>query len=182
MMKKVENIDQYIAEYPEEVKKKLMQIRELIGKHAPDAEECISYGIPTFKLNGNLVHFAAFKNHLGFYPGAAGVEAFSDLLDGYETSKGTIQFPLEKPIPVKLIRDIVKFRVEQNLEKAGQVFFNKLPKPAQRALKAKGITDLKKLSSYSEQEISALHGMGPSSMPILKKALSDRKLSFKRSK
>jgi uncharacterized protein YdhG (YjbR/CyaY superfamily) len=117
MMKKAENIDQYIAEYPPEVQKKLEQIRALISKHAPDAEECINYGIPTFKLNGNLVHFAAFKHHLGFYPGAAGVEAFSDVLDGYETSKGTIQFPLDKPIPVKLIRDIVKFRVKQNLEK-----------------------------------------------------------------
>jgi uncharacterized protein YdhG (YjbR/CyaY superfamily) len=117
MMKKVENIDQYIAGFPEEVRKKLEQIRELISKHATGAEECINYGIPTFKLNGNLVHFAAFKNHLGFYPGAAGVEAFSDVLDGYETSKGTIQFPLDKPIPVKLIRDIVKFRVKQNIEK-----------------------------------------------------------------
>ncbi len=117
MMKKVENIDQYIAEFPEEVQKKLEQIREQISKYAPGAEECISYGIPTFKLNGNLVHFAAYKNHFGFYPGAAGVEAFSDVLDGYETSKGTIQFPLENPIPVKLIRDIVKFRVTQNLEK-----------------------------------------------------------------
>jgi uncharacterized protein YdhG (YjbR/CyaY superfamily) len=117
MMKKVETIDQYIAEYPENIQKKLVQIRELISKHAPGAEEAISYGIPTFKLNGNLVHFAAFKNHLGFYPGAAGVEAFADVLDGYETSKGTIQFPIDKPIPVKLIRDIVKFRVRQNLEK-----------------------------------------------------------------
>jgi uncharacterized protein YdhG (YjbR/CyaY superfamily) len=117
MMKKVENIDQYIAGFPEEVREKLEQIRELISKHAPGAEECINYGIPTFKLNGNLVHFAAFKSHLGFYPGAAGVEAFSDVLGGYETSKGTIQFPLDKPIPVKLIRDIVKFRVKQNIEK-----------------------------------------------------------------
>jgi uncharacterized protein YdhG (YjbR/CyaY superfamily) len=117
MMKNVETIDQYIAEYPENIQKKLEQIRELISKHAPGAEEAISYGIPTFKLNGNLVHFAAYKNHLGFYPGAAGVEAFLDVLDGYETSKGTIQFPLDKPVPVKLIRDIVKFRVGQNLDK-----------------------------------------------------------------
>jgi uncharacterized protein YdhG (YjbR/CyaY superfamily) len=116
-MKKTENIDEYIADYPAEVQKKLEQMRSLISKHAPGAEECISYGIPTFKLNGNLVHFAAFKNHLGFYPGAAGVEAFADVLDGYETSKGTIQFPMDKPIPIKLITDIVKFRVKQNLEK-----------------------------------------------------------------
>jgi uncharacterized protein YdhG (YjbR/CyaY superfamily) len=116
-MKKAESIDQYISDHPENVQKKLNQIRGLISKHAPGAEECINYGIPTFKLNGNLVHFAAFKNHLGFYPGAAGIEAFSDQLGGYETSKGTVQFPLDKPIPVKLITDIVKFRVKQNLEK-----------------------------------------------------------------
>lgn len=116
-MKKAETIEQYISEYPEGIQKKLNQIRGLISKHAPGAEECISYGIPTFKLNGNLVHFAAFKNHLGFYPGATGIEAFLDQLGGYETSKGTVQFPLDKPIPVKLIADIVKFRVKQNLEK-----------------------------------------------------------------
>lgn len=116
-MKKVETIDEYIAGYPAEIQNKLEQIRALISKHAPGAEEAMSYGIPTFKLNGNLVHFAAFKNHLGFYPGATGVEAFKDVLGGFETSKGTIQFPLDKPIPVKLIRDIVTFRVKQNLEK-----------------------------------------------------------------
>lgn len=116
-MKKAETIDQYISDYPQDVQKKLNQIRELIRKHAPGAEECISYGIPTFKLNGNLVHFAAFKNHLGFYPGAVGVEAFLDKLDGYQTSKGTIQFPLAQAIPAKLITEIVKFRVMQNLEK-----------------------------------------------------------------
>jgi uncharacterized protein YdhG (YjbR/CyaY superfamily) len=182
MMKKTENIDQYIAEYPEDIQKKLEQIRTLIRKQVPDAEECINYGIPTFRLNGNLVHFAAFKNHLGFYPGAAGVEAFKDVLNGYETSKGTIQFSFDKPIPVKLIRDIVRFRVEQNLEKGGQGFFKKLAQPAQRALNEKGITDLKKLSKYTEQEISALHGVGPSSLPILRKALSGQKLSFKKAK
>jgi uncharacterized protein YdhG (YjbR/CyaY superfamily) len=116
-VKKTETIDQYISEYPDDIQKKLNQIRALISKHAPGAEECINYGIPTFKLNGNLVHFAAFKNHLGFYPGAVGIEAFSDQLEGYQTSKGTVQFPLDKPIPVKLIKDIVKFRVQQNLEK-----------------------------------------------------------------
>jgi uncharacterized protein YdhG (YjbR/CyaY superfamily) len=180
MMKKVENIDEYIADYPEHIQQKLEQMRALIRKHAPGSEESINYGIPTFKLNGNLVHFAAYKNHLGFYPGATGVAAFTDVLDGYETSKGTIQFPIDKPIPVKLISDIVKFRVVQNLEKAGQGFFKKLSQPAQRALKSKGIFDLKKLAKYSEQEIAALHGVGPSSIPILKKALAEQKLSFKK--
>jgi uncharacterized protein YdhG (YjbR/CyaY superfamily) len=116
-MKKSGTIDQYISEYPGDVQNKLQQIRKLISKNAPGAEECISYGIPTFRLNGNLIHFAAYKNHIGLYPGASGIEAFSDQLGGYETSKGTVQFPLDKPIPVKLIKDIIKFRVMQNLEK-----------------------------------------------------------------
>lgn len=116
-MKKTDTIDQYIADFPGEVQEKLTQMRKLISENAPGASECISYGIPTFKLNGNLVHFAAFKSHLGLYPGAAGVEAFADRLGKYETSKGTIQFPLDKPIPVSLVKDIVKFRVKQNLDK-----------------------------------------------------------------
>lgn len=182
MMKNFETIDQYIADYPENIQKKLTQIRELISKNAPGAEECINYGIPTFRLHGNLVHFAAFKSHLGFYPGAAGIEAFADMLGDYETSKGTVQFPINKPIPVKLIKEIVQFRVEQNLEKAGTGFFRLLSEPAQRALKSKGISDIKKLSKFSEQEIAELHGIGPSSIPILKKALAAQELNFKKSK
>jgi uncharacterized protein YdhG (YjbR/CyaY superfamily) len=119
-MKAYKNIDEYISNFPEEVQVKLQQIRALISRHASGAREAISYGIPTFKLNGNLVHFAAFKAHLGFYPGASGIEAFGDQLGNYHTSKGTVQFPLDKPLPVKLIADIVKFRVQQNLGKAGK--------------------------------------------------------------
>lgn len=115
-MKAYKNIDEYISSFPGEVQEKLQQIRTIIARHAPGAQEVISYGIPTFRLNGNLVHFAAFKEHLGFYPGATGIEAFGDQLGKYHTSKGTVQFPLDKPIPVKLIADIVKFRVQQNLE------------------------------------------------------------------
>lgn len=120
MMKAYRTIDEYIEKFPGDVQQKLEQIRELIRRNAPGAEEAISYGIPTFKLKGNLVHFAAFKEHLGFYPGATGIEAFGDQLGKYHTSKGTVQFPLDKPIPVKLIADIVKFRVQQNREKAGK--------------------------------------------------------------
>lgn len=82
----------------------------------PDAEETISYGIPTFKLNGNLVHFAAYKNHIGFYPGSSGVNKFSEKLTQYKYSKGTIQFPINKPLPYGLIREIVRFRVKENLK------------------------------------------------------------------
>ncbi len=112
------NIDEYIAGFPPEIQEKLEKIRDTIRKAAPKAEEAISYMMPTFKLHGNLVHFAAFKNHLGFYPGAAGIVAFQEELAGYETSKGTVQFPLDQRIPFGLITKIVKFRVQQNLDKA----------------------------------------------------------------
>lgn len=111
------NIDEYISFFPEPVRERLVRMRSVIKKAAPNAEEAISYAIPTFKLNGNLVHFAAFKNHLGFYPGPSGIEAFKKELAGYESSKGTIKFPLDKPIPVTLVGKIVKFRVKENLAK-----------------------------------------------------------------
>lgn len=112
------NINDYIAGFPPEIQEKLQKIRATIQKAAPKAEEAISYMMPTFKLHGNLVHFAAFKNHIGFFPGAAGVEAFKDELTPYDTSKGTIRFPLDKSIPFPLITKIVKFRVQQNLDKS----------------------------------------------------------------
>jgi uncharacterized protein YdhG (YjbR/CyaY superfamily) len=112
------NIDEYIAGFPPEIQEKLGTVRATIRKAAPKAEEAISYMIPTFKLHGNLVHFAAYKNHIGFYPGAGGIAAFQEELAGYETSKGTVQFPLDKRLPLTLISKIVKFRVQQNLDKA----------------------------------------------------------------
>ncbi|MFN0108654.1 MAG: iron chaperone [Blastocatellia bacterium] len=112
------SIDEYIAGFPLEIQEKLEKIRATIRKAAPKAEEAISYMIPTFRLHGNLVHFAAFKKHLSFFPGAAGVAAFQEELGKYETSKGTIQFPLDKPVPLTLITKIVKFRVQQNLDNA----------------------------------------------------------------
>jgi uncharacterized protein YdhG (YjbR/CyaY superfamily) len=110
-------IDKYIKSFPKEIQKILQKLRETIIKLAPQAEEDISYGIPTFKLNGNLVHFAAFKNHIGFFPTPSGVIQFKKELTQYETSKGTIKFPLNKPIPYDLIKEIVKFRVKENLRK-----------------------------------------------------------------
>lgn len=113
-----QTIDEYIAGFSPEIQEKLETIRATIRKAAPKAEEAISYMMPTFKLHGNLVHFAAFKNHIGFYPGASGIAAFEEELAGYETSKGTVQFPLDKRAPLTLITKIVKFRVQQNLDKA----------------------------------------------------------------
>lgn len=111
-------IDQYIANYPEPVQEILEQIRKTIRKEAPEAVEVISYGIPTFKYHGNLVYFAAYKNHIGFYPTSSGIEKFKSKLSAYKLSKGTIQFPLGEPIPYDLIREITAFRVQENLKKA----------------------------------------------------------------
>ena len=113
-----DTIDEYIKDFSEDVQEKLEALRATIRKAAPDAEEIISYGMPTFYLKGNLVHFAAFKNHIGFYPAPAGIEAFNEELSPYKTSKGAAQFPIDKPLPLSLVSKIVKYRVKQNLEKA----------------------------------------------------------------
>ncbi len=110
-------IDQYIAGLPLDVQHILQQIRQTIREAAPDAQEAISYQMPTFKLHGNLVHFAAFKQHIGFYPTPSGIEAFKDELAPYASSKGAVQFPLGKPVPYALISRIVAYRVEENLAK-----------------------------------------------------------------
>ena len=111
-------IDKFIAAYPEEVQAVLNKVRATIRAAAPGAEETINYGIPTFTLNGNLVHFSAFKTHIGFYPTPSGVEKFKKELSKYEGAKGSVKFPLDQPIPYELIEKIVKFRVKENLAKA----------------------------------------------------------------
>ncbi len=107
------SIDEYIAGCPRDVQVMLKQIRATIKKIASDAEEAIKYGIPTFVLNGNLVHFAAFKNHIGFYPAPSGIEAFKDELSPYVSAKGSVQFPRDRPMPIGLIQKIVRFRVKE---------------------------------------------------------------------
>jgi uncharacterized protein YdhG (YjbR/CyaY superfamily) len=111
-------IDEYIAGFPPEVQEILQKIRLAIHEAAPDAQETISYQMPTFTLKGNLVHFAAFKSHIGFYPVPTGIEAFKDELAMYRQGKGSVQFPLDQPIPYELIRRIVIFRMQENLAKA----------------------------------------------------------------
>jgi uncharacterized protein YdhG (YjbR/CyaY superfamily) len=113
-------IDEYIAGFPPDVQEILQKIRAIIRKAAPGAEEAIKYQMPTFVLHGNLVHFAAFKNHIGFYPVPTGIEAFKRELAAYESGKGSVQFPLDQPIPYGLISKIVKFRVRENLAKAAK--------------------------------------------------------------
>ena len=112
------DIDEYIADFPKDVQKILKKIRMTVRKAAPDAEEAIKYGMPTFILYGNLVHFAAFKNHIGFYPAPRGIEMFTEEISVYEGAKSSLRFPLDQPVPFDLISRIVKFRVNRNLEKA----------------------------------------------------------------
>ena len=112
------SIDEYIATFPKNIQEILEKLRATIGKAAPDAEETINYQMPTFTFKGNLVHFAAFKKHIGFYPTPSGIEKFKKELSVYQGAKGSVQFPLDKPIPYGLISKIVKFRVKENLERA----------------------------------------------------------------
>ena len=111
-------IDDYIAGFPEQIQVILQQIRMIVREVAPEAKETIKYQMPTFTLKGNLVHFAAFKNHIGFYPTPTGIETFQKELSPYKGAKGSVRFPLDQPIPFDLIKQIVAFRVEEELEKA----------------------------------------------------------------
>jgi uncharacterized protein YdhG (YjbR/CyaY superfamily) len=111
------SIDEYIANFPQDVQKILQELRAVIKASAPEAAERISYQMPAFALKGNLVYFAAYKEHIGFYPTSSGIAAFKQELSGYEISKGTVRFPIDKPLPFELISKIVKFRVAENLSR-----------------------------------------------------------------
>jgi uncharacterized protein YdhG (YjbR/CyaY superfamily) len=115
--KEYSSIDEYIRSFPEHIQKKLDEIRKAIKGQVPEAQEKISYQIPTFFLNGNLVHFAGYETHIGFYPGANGIDAFKTELSAYKTGKGSVQFPIEAPLPIGLIKKIVNFRVKENMKK-----------------------------------------------------------------
>jgi uncharacterized protein YdhG (YjbR/CyaY superfamily) len=110
-------IDQYIQRFPKNIRQMLSELRSTIKEVAPQASEKISYRIPTFYYNGNLVHFAAFKNHIGFYPTSSGIAAFRNDLKQYKHAKGSVQFPIDEPLPLKLIAKIVKFRVAENSQR-----------------------------------------------------------------
>lgn len=115
-----QTIDEYIAGFPADIQARLQQIRQTIREAAPDAQEAIKYQMPTFTLKGNLVHFAAFKHHIGFYPAPSGIERFQDQLAEYKGAKGSVRFPLDQPIPFDLITEIVRFRVKENVAKAAK--------------------------------------------------------------
>jgi uncharacterized protein YdhG (YjbR/CyaY superfamily) len=186
---KPETIDEYISLYPPKVQEILQKVRLVIKKAVPDAMEAIKYQLPTFVLNGNLVHFGAFKNHIGFYPAPSGLSEFKQELSVYEGGKGSIRFPLDREIPFDLIRRIVEFRVMENLEKVSskvkknstsrKVFPDFLSAAAKRALENNGIKTLKQLSQYREQDVLKFHGLGPSSLPKLREALRSENLAFK---
>jgi uncharacterized protein YdhG (YjbR/CyaY superfamily) len=116
--KEFKTTDEYISSFPEDIQAKLNLIRKTIHETAPDATEKIAYGMPTFYLNGNLVHFAAFKDHIGFFPAPSGINAFEDELKKYKTGKGTLQFSYNEEIPFDLIIKVTKFRMEENLNKS----------------------------------------------------------------
>jgi uncharacterized protein YdhG (YjbR/CyaY superfamily) len=120
-MQKPSNTDEYIAAFPEKTKVMMEQLRDTIKKAAPKAEEVISYGMPAYKQNGMLVYFAAFRNHIGFYPTASGIKEFKKELFMYKGAKGSVQFPLDKPLPLSVVKKIVKFRVAENQQKASIV-------------------------------------------------------------
>lgn len=119
------SIDEYISNFPPEVQEILKRLRKVIKESAPDAEEKISYQMPAFALHGNLVYFAAYKNHIGFYPTSSGIDAFKHELSEYKGAKGSVQFPIKKPLPYELISKIVKFRVAENIKKAEGKFKKK---------------------------------------------------------
>jgi uncharacterized protein YdhG (YjbR/CyaY superfamily) len=114
----IKTIDDYIAACPENVREQLRELRATIRAAAPEAQEKISYQMPTFALNGNLIHFAAYKNHIGIYPTPSGITEFKEALAGYKQAKGSVQFPLTQPLPLELIAQIVRFRVQENLKKS----------------------------------------------------------------
>ncbi len=113
-MKPAKNVDDYIKNFPPEIQKQLKQMRSIVNEAAPDATEKISYAMPTLFMNGNLVHYAAYKNHIGFYPTPSGIRAFMEEISKFKNSKGAVQFPVNRPLPAGLIKKIVKFRVKEN--------------------------------------------------------------------
>jgi uncharacterized protein YdhG (YjbR/CyaY superfamily) len=170
------SVDRYISRFPKPTQKLLKQIRRTIQSAAPGASETIKYGIPTFVLNGNLVHFGGFEHHVSFFPTSSPMEAFKGELLKYEKSRGTIRFPLDEPLPLGLIKKIVLFRVAQS-----DPFFQ-LPAPARRALAGVSITSLKQLSKKTEREVAELHGMGPTALARLRSLLGNVGLAFKKSR
>ena len=188
MIKTGNTIDEYISNFPADVQQLLQQVRTTIKKTIPGAEEVIKYAMPTYVWqNRNLVHFAGYKNHVGFYPVPSAIKAFQKELSAYKGAKGSVQFPINQPMPLDLIRRIVEYRKKETEQKTAETEkllgpFPDLSSPAQRALANNGITSLKLLSRYSEKQVLEFHGLGPGSIPKLRNALAAAGLNFKEHK
>jgi uncharacterized protein YdhG (YjbR/CyaY superfamily) len=160
-MKKPTNTDEYIASFPAETQKQLQEIRAIIKKAAPKAEEVISYGMPGYKQHGMLVWFAGYAQHIGFYPSGSGIEAFKDQITAYKNSKGAVQFPLGKPLPKKLITDMVKFRAFFDAEIAAVKEMAKAAKKAAKkeasaeAVQGKKAVSVKAVKKVTSKKVAA---------------------------
>lgn len=175
-----QNIDEYLTTFPQQTVKLLQKVRLTIKNAAPGAEETISYGMPAFRFKGKvIIYFAGYKNHIGVYATPSGHAAFQKELSAYKQGKGSVQFPLDQPLPLELIKRMVQFRVKQQ-EEASDGFLTGLPAPARRALQNNGIKRLQDLSKYTETEILHLHGIGKTTIPILQKALKENRLQFRK--
>lgn len=173
------SVDEYISGFSKETQKILQEIRQTIKKAAPAAVETISYAMPAYKLNGKvLIYFAAYENHIGLYATPSGHKAFEEELSKYKQGKGSVQFPIDEKIPLSLISDIVKFRVQHNAEKEKD-FLSLLSAPARRAMENNNIKTLQQLSKYNERDVIKFHGVGKTTIPVLKKALREKGLDFK---
>ncbi len=174
------NIDEYISTFPKETAKILQQVRMAVRKGAPKTEETISYGMPAFRYKGKIIiYFAGYKSHIGLYATPTAHVAFQNELSTYKQGRGSVQFPIDQPMPLDLIKSIVMFKVKQQDEPVDD-FLAGLSAPARRALQNNGIKTIKDLSKLTEEEVLKLHGIGKTAIPLLQKALKEKGLSFAR--
>jgi uncharacterized protein YdhG (YjbR/CyaY superfamily) len=172
------NIDAYIGRFTPGVQKILERIRLTVREAAPGASETISYGMPAFKYKGNiLIYFAGYKNHIGLYATPSGHKAFEKELSKYKQGKGSVQFPIDKPMPLELISRIVKFRIQ--LQENASDLPSSLAAPVRRALVNNGIKTLRQLSKYTEPEVLKFLGVGDNAIQVLQNALREKGLNFK---
>lgn len=176
-------ITAYIRSFPEPTQQLLHKIRTIILDTAPDAEESISYAMPAYKAYGKpLVYFAAYKHHIGFYATPTGHEAFEQELSGYKQGRGSVQFPLDQPVPYDLIKQIVRFKLKENERLSVRnpgMFPDALSTPAQRALAQHNITTSEQLAQFTEKELLSLHGIGKTSIPRIREILARQGLKLK---
>lgn len=176
------NVDAYIATFPEDVQTVLLRLRMTVKHAAPQSEESISYGMPAYRYKGRvIIYFAGYKNHIGVYATPVAHAAFQKQLTGYKQGRGSVQFPLDKPMPFDLIKRMVQFRVKQQ-EQPLTAIFTGLSAPARRALQNNGIRTIADLARHTETEILSFHGIGKTAIPILQKALKEKNLKFQKEK